>query len=136
MDDTPTVLPPGEVLAPAPQPVADAGVFPAGSPPTEPDDPARRQQAAHRFGMLNAFVDSGMSDLSRLEALTWLVLFRDARGNVATTSADYIARRIGASRRGVTKALGVLKAKGFVKVERHGGLNRGANTYRIEPRGN
>lgn len=136
MNEKAIVLPPGEVLAPATHLVVDTSAVPSGRPPAAMDDPARHRQAANRFGMLNTFVDSGMSGLSFLEALTWLVLFRDARGDIATTSAEYIARRAGASRQGVTKALAVLKAKGFVKVERHGGLNRGANTYRIEPRGN
>jgi hypothetical protein len=38
-----------------------------------------RRQSRLRFETLNAFVDTGMADLSRSEPAVWLVLFRDTK---------------------------------------------------------
>ena len=86
-----------------------------------------------RFGTLNAFVDCTMADLSRAEALTWLVLWRDTRNGTARTSADDIGRRIGASKRAVLTALQKLRDKGLLTRVYKGGLNRGPSTYRVHP---
>lgn len=135
MSDRSLIIPPGEALPPRVQPAASgSGAKPVSAPPVA-RDPAQYRQAAGRFSMLNSFIDSGMASLSCLQALVWLTLFRDARGDVATTSAEYIAKRAGISRRSVTEALKVLKDRGLISVQRRGGLNRGANTYRIAPRG-
>ena len=87
--------------------------------------------AGNRFILLNEFIDSGMSGLSRLEALVWLVLFRDARGDIAETSARYIGTRVGVDRRSVQRALAKLRSVGLLTVKRKGGLNRGANVYQL-----
>lgn len=84
-----------------------------------------------RFEMLNSFVDSDMQGLPLLSGLVWLVLFRDARGDVAQTSGEYIAKRIGVKRRAVTRALKQLRDRGFVEQLKKGGLNQGASIYRI-----
>ena len=49
-----------------------------------------------RFEMLNAFVDTGMADLSRAELAVWLILYRDTkRDGTARASLDDLARRGG-----------------------------------------
>ena len=89
---------------------------------------------SNRFRELNAFVDCSLTDLSRAEALTWLVLWRDTKqgGTVRTSSTD-IARRIGTSRRAVTNALARLRKRGLVRLIHQGGLNRGMSVFRVEP---
>ena len=55
--------------------------------------PSRRESRL-RFEMLNAFVDTGMADLSRAELAVWLILYRDTQRNgVARASLDDLARR-------------------------------------------
>ena len=94
--------------------------------------PARRK-TADRFAVLNAFVDAGMVGLSRVEALTWLVLYRDTRDGTACTSEDDIASRIGCSRRAVTTAVGRLRRRGLLVQVFKGGINRGPSRYRVMP---
>ena len=65
---------------------------------------AGRRKTADRFAVLNAFVDAGMVGLSKVEALTWLVLYRDTRDGTACTNEESIAARIGCSKRAVTTA--------------------------------
>jgi len=121
-----TVLPPMMVdrqsATPAGEDVA-AGRDPKGK--------AKRRKTADRFASLNDFVDCSMSDLSRSEALSWLVLWRDTRDGTARTSATDIARRIGADRRTVTNALSGLRKRGLLSLVYRGGLNRGTNVYRV-----
>ena len=88
-------------------------------------------KAGERFRVLNAFIDFTLSDLDRGEAVVWLILFRDTRDGVATTSQKSIARRAGISDRAVRKALGRLNDKGLVKIVRRGRIGAGASTYRI-----
>jgi Mn-dependent DtxR family transcriptional regulator len=77
-----------------------------------------------------------MAGLSRAEALTWLVLWRDTKksGTVRTSSTD-IARRTGVSRRAVTNALAKLRELGLLRLIHQGGINRGTSVYRVEPLG-
>ncbi len=89
---------------------------------------------SNRFAILNEFIDSGMLGLPPLQSLVWLVLYRDARGNVAEVSASYIARRIGVVRRSVTRALKGLRDRDLICILKRGGLNKGANTYLIHPK--
>lgn len=107
------------------------------------EEPARPVKAkgrlrAARFAALNAFVDFGVAagKLTPAEALVWLVLFRDTKGNgTARTAQADIARRAGLSVRGVKKAIRGLRAKGFLNVVRRGRLNVGPSTYRVHPTG-
>jgi hypothetical protein len=92
-----------------------------------------RRRTRDRFGTLNAFVDCSMAALTRAEALTWLVLYRDTRDGTARTSAADVARRIGTSRRTVTDALAGLRRRGLAKLVYRGGLNRGTSVYRVFP---
>ena len=102
----------------------------------ETKKPKRTATTSNRFRELNSFVDCSVADLSRAEALTWLVLWRDTKqgGTVRTGSTD-IARRIGVSRRAVTNALAKLRKKGLLRVIHQGGMNRGMSVYRVEPLG-
>ena len=98
------------------------------------DKPKRTAATSNRFGELNAFVDCSMADLSRAEALTWFVLWRDTKqgGTVRTSSTD-IGRRIGVSRRAVTNALAGLRKRGLLRLVHQGGFTGGVSVYRVEP---
>lgn len=96
----------------------------------------RRRTRSERFAALNTFVDFGIADahLTPAQALVWLVLFRDTKGDgTARTGQADIARRAGLSVRGVKLALRTLKAKGMVQVVRRGRLNGGPSVYRAYP---
>lgn len=84
-----------------------------------------------RFGVLNSFVDVTMRSLRGAALEVWLVLFRDVRDGVATTSHSRIATRTGRSRRTVIRAIKKLEAAGLVDVIHRGGLNAGTNHYRV-----
>ena len=120
-----SVLPPMEPSKPRPASTANGKAS---------DNPKRTAATSNRFGELNAFVDCSMADLSRAEALTWLVLWRDTKsgGTVRTSSTD-IGRRIGVSRRAVTNALAGLRQRGLLRLVHQGGINRGTSVYRVEP---
>ena len=92
-----------------------------------------RRNTADRFAVLNAFVDAGMVGLSRVEALTWLVLYRDTRNGTACTGEDDIAKRIGCSKRAVVNAVGRLRRRGLLVQVFKGGINRGPSRYRVQP---
>ena len=84
--------------------------------------------------MLNAFVDSGMADLSRAELALWLVLYRDTKpSGTARASLDDIARRGGMDRQTASRAVGKLTRRKMLQVLRRGGLNQGPSEYRVFP---
>ena len=95
--------------------------------------PKRTAATSNRFGELNSFVDCSMADLTRAEALTWLVLWRDTKNGTVRTSARDIARRIGASREAVTTALAKLRKVGLLRLVHHGGMTGGVSVYHVEP---
>jgi hypothetical protein len=87
-----------------------------------------------RFELLNAFVDSGMADLSRAELAVWLILYRDTkRDGTARLSLDDLARRGGMNRQTASRAVGRLAGRKMLRVLRRGGLNCGPSTYRVFP---
>ncbi len=92
-----------------------------------------RRKTADRFAVLNGFVDAGMVGLSKVEALTWLVLYRDTRDSTACTSEENIAGRVGCSKRAVVKAVGRLRRRGLLVQVFKGGINRGPSRYRVLP---
>ena len=99
---------------------------------------ARRKTSKHesclRFETLNAFVDSGMADLSQAELVVWLVLYRDTkRDETARASLDDLARRGGMNRQTASRAVGRLARRKMLQVLRRGGLNCGPSTYRVFP---
>jgi hypothetical protein len=100
-----------------------------GAPKGKPDD--AKSKAGARFGVLNAFVDFAMVDLSRAEIAVWLVLYRDTRDGTARTSITGLAGRAGCDRSTVFRALRGLGGRGLVKIVHQGGLGRGASRYRV-----
>ncbi len=99
------------------------------------EKPKRTAATSNRFGELNAFVDCSMADLSRAEALTWLVLWRDTKNGTVRTALTDIARRIGASKRAAVDAVAGLVKRGLVSRIHRGGMNRGVSVYRVQPLG-
>ena len=91
-------------------------------------------KAGDRFAVVNAFLDFSAQHLGRAECLTWLSLWRDTkRDGVAATSQADIARRIGAHRGTVKRAIAKLVDAGLLTVARRGSLRRGASAYRVHP---
>lgn len=97
-----------------------------------PDRPANRQ-TGNRFAVINTFIDSTLRSLNRNEAYVWFVLWRDERDGVVRTSMTDIARRAGAHRRTVVRAVKRLQKLGLIEIVNRGSLNRGPSTYRIRP---
>jgi hypothetical protein len=102
------------------------------------DSPARRKARKRasrlRFETLNAFVDTGMADLTRAELAIWLTLFRDTkRGGTARASLADLARRAGIDRQTASRAVGRLAGRKMLLVLRRGGLNQGPSEYRVFP---
>ncbi len=128
----PPILPGCSVLPPMHQ--ADGNGSPhrhRGNATKAKGKPSRRW--GDRFAVLNAFVDAGMVGLSKVEALTWLVLYRDTRDGTACTSEESIAARIGCSKRAVAKAVGRLRRRDLLVQVFKGGINRGPSRYRVVP---
>jgi hypothetical protein len=93
-----------------------------------------KRASALRFQILNAFVDTGMADLSRAELATWLVLYRDTKpGGTARVSLNDIARRAGIARQTACRAVGRLARRKMLQVLRRGGLHQGPSIYRVFP---
>jgi DNA-binding MarR family transcriptional regulator len=103
------------------------------------DKPTGRQKTTKqttrlRFELLNAFVDTGMADLSRAELAVWVILYRDTKRDGTTrTSLDDLARRGGMDRQTASRAISRLARRKMLRVLRRGGLNSGPSTYRVFP---
>ena len=100
-----------------------------------PKDKPKKRATGDRFATINSFVDCSLAELSRSEALTWFVLWRDTKDGTVRTSAADIARRIGCSRRAVTDALAGLRKRGLLTLIYRGGMNQGVSIHRIQPLG-
>ena len=98
-----------------------------------PKDKPKKRATGDRFSTINAFVDCSLAELSRSEALTWFVLWRDTKDGTVRTSAADIARRIGCSRRAVTDALAGLRKRGLLTLIYRGGMNQGVSIHRVQP---
>lgn len=98
-----------------------------------PKDKPKKRATGERFSTINSFVDCSMADLTRAEALTWFVLWRDTKDGTVRTSIADVARRIGASRRAVIDAVAKLRKRKLLTLVFRGGINRGVSTYRIHP---
>jgi hypothetical protein len=92
-----------------------------------------RRNTADRFAVLNAFVDFTMQELSRAEALVWLVLYRDTKDSIARTAQTDIARRAGVNVGTVKRAMTGLRRRGLLTVVFRGSLRRGPSAYRVYP---
>jgi len=102
------------------------------NPPARRNTPKR--VARLRFELLNAFVDSGMADLSRGELAVWLTLYRDTKHDgTARTSLSDIAQRGGMDRRTASRAVGRLARRKMLQVIRRGGLKDDSSSYRVFP---
>jgi DNA-binding MarR family transcriptional regulator len=102
------------------------------NPPAGRKTPKR--VARLRFELLNAFVDSGMAELSRGELAVWLTLYRDTkRDGTARTSLSDIARRGGMDRQTASRAVGRLGRRKMLQVLRRGSLKDGPSSYRVFP---
>ena len=100
-----------------------------------PKDKPKKRATGERFATINSFVDCSLAELSRSEALTWFVLWRDTKDGTVRTSAADIARRIGCSRRAVTDALAGLRKRGLLTLIYRGGMNQGVSVHRVQPLG-
>lgn len=90
-----------------------------------------RGGTGERFATFNTFVDQIMRDLSPVEALVWVVMFRDSRDGQCKASSQDLARRTGRSLRAVKDAVQRLQRVGLVKavtLSRHKGY---ASTYAV-----
>ena len=123
----PRILPGCEVLPPMNPRPATAN--------NSPQDKPKKRATGDRFATINSFVDCSLAELSRSEALTWLVLWRDTKDGTVRTSAADIARRIGCSRRAVTDALSGLRQRGLLTLIYRGGMNQGVSVHRVQPLG-
>lgn len=92
-----------------------------------------RRTTGDRFGILNAFVDCSMADLTRAELATWMILYRDTRDGIARAAQSDIATRAGLSERAIRNAIGSLEQAGLLQVVYRGGLNRGVSRYKVFP---
>ncbi|MFM9964459.1 MAG: transcriptional regulator [Planctomycetaceae bacterium] len=107
---------------------------PATGNNSKAEKPKRTGTTSNRFRELNSFVDCSMAELSRSEALTWFVLWRDTKDGTVRTSIADVARRIGASRRAVIDAVAKLRQRKLLTLVFRGGINRGVSIYRVHPR--
>lgn len=98
-----------------------------------PKDKPKKRATGERFATINSFVDCSLAELSRSEALTWFVLWRDTKDGTVRTSIADVARRIGASRRAVIDAVAKLRKRKLLTLVFRGGINRGVSIYRVHP---
>lgn len=93
-----------------------------------------KRQAGDRFGVLNAFVDFSLRELTRAETAVWLLLWRDTKGDgLAKTSQADIGRRAGLHIATVKRTVAKLCRRGLLTVVRRGNLRRGPSIYRVRP---
>ena len=93
----------------------------------------KAQAVGERFRVLNAFVDFTAGRLRRNDLLVWLILYRDARGDVARTSQADLARRAGVCKRTVIRAVRKLVTRGLLVVTHRGSVREGPSAYRVLP---
>ncbi len=101
------------------------------TPPRPPKGSTRsaKTKSRERFQALNSFVDRTLASLTPAEALVWLVIYRDTRGDAATVSLRSIANRAGRTLRAVRLAVKTLERKGLLRVVKRGRFRRGTSTY-------
>jgi hypothetical protein len=122
-------LPP---MNPAPRPARpNNGKAISGAADNGKANDPKRKAAADRFGILNAFVDATMRDLTPSEKLVWFVLFRDVRDGVAKAAQSDIATRSGLTQSTVSLAIRRLVKRGLLRIVHQGGFRKGLSTYRI-----
>lgn len=122
-------------------PLTGCGVLPALQPRAsrspEVNEPKQKDSkgdrlALGRFGVLNRFVDMGARLVDTTAQAVWLVIYREVKPDgLATVSHQRIADCVGVSRKTVARAIDRLKTVGLLIVVRHGGWQKGPNTYRV-----
>lgn len=121
-------LPPGETLAPdGPADTTHKGTGTRkGRPP-----PAR--PPSDRWAVFNAFADTVMGGLTRVEVAVWLALFRDTKREtgLARTGQTDLARRCGCDVRSVQSAVRSLQDKRLLVRVQRGRINAGPSVYRV-----
>jgi len=127
---------PPPLLTPHERTVRDAGetVRPVEKPSHPTSSPPRRGSSAvkRRFGLLNAFVDQGMPNLSRGALAVWLLLYRHAaQDGVVRASVADLARRTGTSTSTAKRALDRLCKAGWVERIKRGTLAGGPSVWRL-----
>ncbi len=128
----PRIIPVGGELPPMePRPERTRKATPDKA--SRPKGKGRKRPAGERFKILNAFVDFSLTELSRVEIATWLILYRDTREGIARTGMADLARRAGCSRRAVVSAVQKLEKLGLLKIANRGGFHRGPSRYRVRP---
>lgn len=129
-------LPPDAVFRPDDDELAAIAAVTAAEAARRETAKPKRRTRSERFGVLNAFVDMGMADLTGAETKVWLLLFRDTKGTgTARTAQTDLARRAGLSVRHAKRAVRQLQAKGFIRVVHRGRLNVGPSIYTVHPVG-
>jgi CRP-like cAMP-binding protein len=93
----------------------------------------KRRGSARRFELLNAFWDEGsVRNLSRLDALVWLALYRHARPDrTVSISFGQVAGMLGTCRETAYRSIRQLRKAKLLKRVRLGGPNRGSNVYKL-----
>lgn len=118
------VLPPMQPRAPRP---------PEANEPKQKGGKGERHTAG-RFGVLNSFADRGARQVDTTAQACWWILFRETQPDgLATVSHQRIAECVGVSSRTVARAIDRLKSAGLLIMVRHGGWQKGPNTYRLRP---
>lgn len=84
-----------------------------------------------RWKMFNTFVDETRRRLQHSEASVWTILFRDARGDLASTGYAGMATRGGMSKSTVARAIRQLKEKGLLVVRKPGKRDNNVTQYQI-----
>ena len=130
-DGTPRVKPGLGALPPMKRQPAAARPVGRGKANDGTTKDPKRKAAADRFGILNAFVDATMRDLTPSEKLVWFVLFRDVRDGVAKAAQSDIATRSGLTQSTVSLAIKQLANRGLLRIVHQGGFRKGLSTYRI-----
>ena len=86
---------------------------------------------AGRFRLINRFLDKHARNCSPVQAMVWVVLWRDSRDGVAKTSYSRLADRLGVSRATVARAIRLLRDMGYLEVVRRGGDLAGPTLHKI-----
>ena len=94
---------------------------------------AKGKPTGDRWQTFNRIIDDILAPLTNAEARALMILFRDARADIARTAQSDIARRAGVSRRAIVDALQSLKQRGLIEIIRRGNLRNGVSEYRILP---
>lgn len=87
---------------------------------------------ANRWPMQNEFLDVHAGGMGRLDALVWLMLYRDARNGTACTGMTDIARRLKTTRRSVVRAINHLVSAGYLTILHRGSAKGSPSRYGFE----